>query len=320
MSAPRTPRARASEWDFVAALKRTLGAGVRRGVRLDIGDDAAVLAPFAGAAALSVDASVEGVHFRREWAGWDVLGARAFEAALSDLAAMGARPVAALLALALPRGTTLAEVEAIARGVARAARRAACPVVGGNVTRAREVSITTTVVGASTRRALRRDGARPGDVVYVSGPLGGAALGLAVLQRGAARTAAERRFVRRWQSPRARIAAGRILTGRARACIDLSDGLVSDLGHLARASEVGIEIDASSLPLAPGHRALARHLGLDPVALALGGGEDYELAFTAPRGTRAPAGSVAIGRVVRGPRSVRVIGHVAGASGFDHFG
>lgn len=322
MSRPRAARARASEWDFVEALTRTLGGGPRsrRGVRLDVGDDAAVLAPVAGGAVLSVDASVEDVHFRRAWAPWDVIGARAFEAALSDLAAMGARPVAALLALALPKATTLAEVEGIASGVARAAERARCPVVGGNVTRASEVSLTTTVVGAATRAVLRRDGARGGDVVYVSGPLGGAALGLAVLQRGKPRSALEKRFVGRWQSPRARIAMGRALVGRASACIDLSDGLVSDLGHVARASAVAIELDARTIPIASGHAALATRLGLDPIALALGGGEDYELAFTMKRGVRAPRGAHAIGRIVRGAPEVRVVGHAAGRAGFDHFG
>ncbi len=308
-----------SEWDHVATLTRALGRGRRTGVRLDLGDDAAVLAPIAAGVVLSVDAAVEGVHFRRAWAGLDVIGARAFEAALSDLAAMGARPTAALLALALPRDTSARDVAILARGVARAAARAKCPVVGGNVTRASELSITTTVVGASTRRALRRDGARPGDVVYVSGPVGGAALGLAVLERGAPRSALERRFVRRFLAPRARVALGRQLARDAHACIDLSDGLASDLGHLARASRVRVEIDAAALPIAPGHRALAARLGLDPLALALGGGEDYELAWTAREGARMPRGARAIGRVLRGPPALRILGPTPVSAGFDHF-
>ncbi len=307
----------ASERQLIDVLARELGRGVRRGVLLDIGDDAAVLAPTRGRTVLSVDASVEGVHFRRAWAGLDVLGARAFEAALSDLAAMGSRPVAALLALAMPAATTESEVRRLASGVARAAHRAGCPVVGGNLTRASEWSITTTVVGEATR-PLTRAGARPGDGVFVTGPLGGAALGLALLD-ATKPLPGSRPFVRRFLAPRARIEAGLALHGVARACIDVSDGLLRDVGHVAAASGVTIELEAALVPRPRGHDALAARLGLDGISLALAGGEDYELVFTAPAASRIPTRAHRIGRVVRGPSEVRLIGHGPIAPGFDHF-
>lgn len=304
-----------SEWSLLEILKAELGRGPRGGVAVDIGDDAAVLARLRGQAVLSVDASVEHVHFRRAWAGLDVLGARAFEAALSDLAAMGSTPVGALLALALPADVSERDVRALARGVAHAARRARCPVVGGNLTRASEISITTTVVGDGTRH-LVRGGARVGDDVWVTGALGGAALGLACLERGGVRGGAP--FVTRLLTPRARVAAGLALRGLARACIDLSDGLVSDLGHVAEASGVAIELAAERIPRARGHDALARRLGLDGIALALSGGEDYELAFTTRPGARVPFRAFRVGRVVRG-EGVVVTGHGPLARGHDHF-
>lgn len=305
-----------SEWTLIDVLRRELGRGPRDRVALDIGDDAAVLKRLRGDAVLSVDASVEGVHFRRAWATWDVIGARAFEAAMSDLAAMGSEPVAALVALALPPSKKEREVRELARGIARAARRHGCPVVGGNLTRASEVSITTTVIGEG-RAHLTRAGARAGDDVFVTGPLGGAALGLACLERRGVRGSAP--FVKRLLEPRARVAAGRALAGVAHACIDLSDGLVSDLVHVAVASGVAIEIDATRVPRPPGLEILAARLGLDGSALVLAGGEDYELAFTAPAYARLPIRARRIGRVLRGEGLI-VLGAAKTFGGHDHFG
>jgi thiamine-monophosphate kinase len=304
-----------SEWRFIEVLQSELRRGSRVGVRVDIGDDAAVIRA-RGEVALSVDASVEGIHFRRTWASWDVLAERAFEAALSDLAAMGSRPTAALVALALPPSTRERDVAAMARGLGRAARRAGCPVVGGNVTRASEVSFTTTVVGDGSER-LTRASARAGDDVFVTGPLGAAAIGLAQLER--ARRATSSAFIRRWRSPRARLAVGRSLVSFAHACIDLSDGLLSDLAHVAHASGVAIEIDPRSLPRLRGHARACERLGLDPIDVALTGGEDYELAFTAGPRASLPVRAHRIGRVVRGS-GIRVVGRdLPRRGGHDHF-
>ncbi|HYQ79868.1 MAG TPA: thiamine-phosphate kinase [Anaeromyxobacteraceae bacterium] len=242
------------------------------GVRLGIGDDAAVLEPPRGERlVLAVDAVVEGVHFRRGWAPEDV-GWKALAVNLSDLAAMGARPLWALVALAVPRGRDPAWLTRVGRGLAACARRHRVAVVGGNVTRARDLSVTVTVAGAA-RRPLTRSGARPGDAVLVSGTLGEAALGIAP---GAAAP-----LVARQRRPRPRLELGRALCGIATACIDVSDGLLQDLGHLCRASGVGASLRLAELPLSPAYRAATRR-ARDPWAAALSGGEDYELLCTVP--------------------------------------
>lgn len=312
-----------SEHERIALLRAIYG-GPHAGVELGIGDDAAILAP---GIVLSVDAAVEGVHFRREWIGrgatWEDIGRRATCAALSDLAAMGASPRAILQALTLPESTPDETMEGLARGAADAARAHGAPVIGGNLARGRDLSITTTVIGAAEGSSLRRSGARVGDALYVTGELGAAALGLAALEEGAATDADARPFVRRFLAPSPRIEEARALLGVAHACVDVSDGLVQDLGHVCVASGVGAEIEVALLPLAPGHEALARRLGRDPMLCALTGGEDFELALAAPEGT-VIAGATRIGRVVAG--SGVVVRAADGSAmplwtgGFDHFG
>lgn len=187
---------KASERELVAVLREALGAPAA-GVTLGIGDDAAILAASPHPTVLSVDASIEGVHFERRFAPLPALAARAFTAAVSDLAAMAATPRAALVSLVLP-DADLSVVRALAEGLAEGARRYGCPVVGGNLARGRELQIHTTVVGAQRRPALTRDGARAGDDLWVTGTVGGAHVGLTALATGAtdARLAA---FVERWR-------------------------------------------------------------------------------------------------------------------------
>lgn len=316
------------EFERIARLRAIYGAS-HEGVAIGIGDDAAVTS---SGQVLSVDAQVEGVHFRSEWierglVSWRDVGFRASIAALSDLAAMGAVPRAILQALVLPRSLDDAAVEAIAAGAAEAARSYGAPVIGGNLARGGEVSITTTVIGDMEGAApLCRDGARPGDAVWVTGTLGAAALGLAVLEHalreGTPVGPEAAAFVRRFVAPSARVAEARALVGIARAAIDVSDGLEQDAGHVAAASGVELELDPSALPLAPGHEALARQLGLDPIELALSGGEDFELVVVAPEGAAIP-GATRIG-TVRPGSGVRVLGRAARpehgqGGGFDHF-
>jgi thiamine-monophosphate kinase len=199
---------------------------------------------------------------------------------LSDLAAMGARPLWALVALATPRGADAGRLARLGRGIAACARRHGVSVVGGNVTAADRLSLTVTVLGAVSRgRALLRSGGRPGDLLVVSGTLGDAALGI---EPGAA--AALRRRQRR---PEPRLALGRAAVGIARAAIDLSDGLLADLGHLCEASGVGARVDVERLPVSRAYRAATRGLPL-PHEGALSGGEDYELLLAVPPG-RLPA-------------------------------
>jgi thiamine-monophosphate kinase len=296
-----------TEFELIEAFTRAAPRG-GAGVLLGIGDDAALLRPPRGLdLAVTVDAVVEGVHFGAGFTPEDV-GWKALAVNLSDLAAMGARPLWALCALAVPRGADPRRLVRAGRGLAVCARRFGVALAGGNVSRAAELSLTVTAVGGvAPGRALRRDGARPGDRLLVSGSLGGAALGLHPRAPASA--------LRRQRRPEPRVALGRALAGVASACIDLSDGLLQDLGHLAHASGVGAVVQAGSVPL---HPALRRLAALDPRLgeLALAGGEDYELLAAVPPG-RVPRALAAaarlrvplreVGEVVRG-RGVRALG------------
>ena len=320
MPASRRVRQR-SEFEKIDLIERLL-ASVAHGphVRLGIGDDAAVLAA-RGQLVWTVDAQVEGVHFRADWLSCEDIGYRATMAAVSDIAAMGAQPVAALASLALPSGFADAKLERLVRGQAEAARLAGCPLVGGNITRASELGVTTTVLGRAARPLLR-SGARPGDELWLCGEVGAAALGLAALQRGVRARRALKTCIERWRRPRALLEHGAELARRARASIDISDGLAGDAAHLARASRVRLVIDAFSLQsaLAPHVVAAAAELELDGLAVALAGGEDYALLACGARARR-PAEARLIGRVERGAgvyleqdRRRRELG-----SGFEHF-
>lgn len=300
-------------------------------MELSIGDDAAVLRLAAGERLIAtVDACVEGVHFDRRWLDLGDVGWRSFMAAASDLAAMAAHPVAALSSLVLPRGTRSADLERIARGQAAAARALGCPVVGGNVARGSELSITTTVLGRA-RRPLRRSGARAGDELWLVGDVGCARAGLLLLQeRGPSAVGrltrsnlAARRCVDAWRRPRARLVQGLGLNGRARAAIDVSDGLAGDARHLATSSGVRVVIDARRLAraLSPSLETTCAILELDPLRVALEGGEDYALLAAGPN-RRRPRFARAIGRIEAGAGLVlaRADGTMVPVrGGFDHF-
>jgi len=251
-------------------------AGHPAGTRwaLGIGDDAAILRPRADEELVfSTDALVEDVHFRFDREPPRTVGRRALAVNLSDLAAMGAQPVGALLSLAAPRGLPLRVFDGLVAGFVAEGERFGCPLVGGNLSRAEACHLDVTVIGRCRRgRALRRSGLRAGDRLFVTGNLGGAAL---------ARQRADRRQGPLRRVPTPRLAAGRALARLAatRACIDLSDGLATDLAHLLEADGVGAEVDLAAVPAPRGFRAGCRALGLDPVQLLVAGGEDYELLF-----------------------------------------
>jgi len=279
------------EFGLIDRIAARVGPARPPGVVLGIGDDAAVLRPRSGEdVVLSTDASVEGVHF--DWARQapaDV-GRRALVANLSDLAAMGARPLGFTCALAAPGTLPLRRFDGLLAGLLETAAAHGCPLVGGNVARAPQTSLSIAVVGATRRgRALRRDALRAGDRLFVTGALGGAALAWLRAGRQGGR-------VRGVAVPR--LEAGRALArvrGRC-ACIDLSDGLAGDLGHLVRASGVGAEIDAARLPMPRGFARACARLGRDPVELAAAGGEDYELLFGLPARTAARLGAAGLAR------------------------
>lgn len=296
------------EFDIIRSLVERWGA-----VAIGIGDDAALVRVPRGEMLLaSVDANVENIHFRREWLTPEEIGYRAVTAALSDLAAMGARPLGMLLSLTVPE-SWIPELGRIADGIGEAATRFESPILGGNLSAALELSITTTVLGSGFA-PLTRAGARPGDLVYVTGTLGGPGAALARLQRNEPPGDARSRLAR----PVARLNEGQWLAGAgAASAIDISDGLVADLRHIAAASAVHIELDAALVPL------------FAPATLsdALQGGDEYELALTSP----VPLDTNAfmqrfgiplteIGRVASGPPTVDVRGaRVADAKGHDHF-
>lgn len=270
------------EFGLIARIER---AARRRGpaVVLGIGDDAALLRPRPGEdVAVSTDALVEDVHFRFATESPRNAGRRALAAALSDLAAMGARPLGFTCALAAPPRLAVRVADGLVAGLLAEAARHGCPLVGGNLSRAREVSVTLTVVGAVARgRALTRAGARAGDRLCVTGVLGVMALVVARAERGLGR-------VQRVPVPR--LAAGRALAGLPGigGCIDLSDGLEADAGQLLRGTGLAAEIEPARLPRPRGFDAACARLGLDPLRLALSGGEDYELLFSVRRDGPSP--------------------------------
>ena len=240
---------------------------------------------------LSCDASIEGVHFLVKSHPPDSVGYKSLVRAASDLAAMGARPRFFLMTLAIPASRTGAWLDGFLQGMSRAARETGMKLAGGDTTRSRSaISVSITVAGEVREgRALKRHGARPGDLIYVSGRLGRAQLGLELLLRGLPRNPRFRAAIKPHLYPKIRLRLGAWLAERriASAMMDISDGLSTDLPRLCEASGVGAKIWQNRLPCATipaGVSPAARHKWhLDPVRLALDGGEDYELLFTVPR-------------------------------------
>ena len=288
-------------------------------VSLGIGDDCAVLRPSAHPRVWTVDAAVEGVHFSRAFMRLQDVGYRAFMAATSDVAAMGGRAVAALSALVLPTALNDDDVFALIEGLAAASDASGCPIIGGNLARGGELSLTTSVLGECAVRVLTRAQARQGDGIYVSGPLGASALGLILLQRslGEVCQAAVAAFLR----PRARLDVALEIASFASAAIDVSDGFAQDLGHLCHASQVGARVDVSALPRLAGFDDAAAHVGEDADRLACSGGEDYELIFTST-GPVDPALGTRVGEITDRGAGLQLIdarGQAVAIAGFDHF-
>jgi thiamine-monophosphate kinase len=273
---------------------------------------------------LTIDACVEHVHFERGLMSLEDVGWRATQAAVSDLAAMGARPVAALSNLTLPSSAGEKELRALARGQAQAARSLHCPIVGGNLTRGAQLALVTAVVGTAAK-ALLRSGARPGHELWLVGDVGLAAAGLAWLRKRRKRPLDPhaRRCIAAFRRPRALLSEGAKLIGRAHACCDVSDGLARDALHLAEASGVRIVIEERALGtlIAPALEALSLRMGTPALDFALHGGEDYALLATGPKAAR-PRFARRVGRVERGRGGV--LEQNSGqklplAGGFDHF-
>ena len=298
----------------------------REDVLAGVGDDGAIVAgPPGGALVLALDTIVEGVHFPADFDARFV-GHRALAVNLSDLAAMGAEPAWALLGLTLP-AVDEHWLTGFSAGLDALARRYNVALVGGDTTRG-PLTVTLTLAGTvPPGQAIYRDGARAGDDLWISGTPGDAAAGLAIFQgRLPAQGRARDALLGRFQLPQARVALGIALRGIATACIDVSDGLAADLEKLCRASGVGADIESRELPLSAGLCSVA---GLEArLGFALGGGDDYELLFTAPPAERARIAALDAGVVLKRigtvseAAGVRVDGEVPerdAGHGFDHF-
>ena len=305
---------RIGERGLIRRIRQTMGSG-GPGVRVGIGDDAAVLETTPGAWLLvTTDLVIEDVHFRRRSAGPGDIGWKAMAVNLSDIAAMGGTPRFALVALACPEKTEVEEVDQFYEGLRAAAAPHGVRVVGGDTAASPAGWIANvTLLGEMTGQPRLRSDARPGDLIAVSGALGRSAAGLAALEAEGRLDLPEEVLTdvtRAHLRPLARVSEGKWLgtaTG-VRALIDLSDGLATDLGHIAAESGVTARVELARVPVAPSTRAVAKALGLDPVELAASGGEDYELLFTADP---SKIGAISAGLKSATGTAVAVIGEIA---------
>lgn len=314
----------AGEFGLIARMTSRFAAPTRA-VLLGPGDDAALVAAPDGRIAASTDVLVEGRHFRRDWSSARDIGHRAAAANLADIAAMGGVPTALLIALCVPADLELTWAEELADGIAAECALTGAVVVGGDISASPTLTIAVTVLGdLQDRRPVLRSGARPGDVVAVAGRLGYAAAGYTILSRGFRSPKVLVEAHRRPQVPYAQGPAAAMLG--ATSMIDVSDGLLADLGHIADASTVGIDLYRETFTVPAPMRDAATALGVDPMGWLLAGGDDHALAATFPQAVELPAEWTVVGEVLEASLfsagdGVTVSGrrYTGGAPGWDHF-
>ncbi|HET6563027.1 MAG TPA: thiamine-phosphate kinase [Marmoricola sp.] len=318
---PGTTLADLGEFGVIEALTRGFAQGAD--VLLGPGDDAAVVAVDGGRVVVSTDVLVDGRHFRRDWASASDVGHRAAGQSLSDLNAMGGRTTGIVVGLAAPADLEVAWLLDLGRGLAEECALVGASVVGGDLTRSEVLTICVTALGVVEGEPLRRDGARAGDVVALRGRQGWAAAGLAVLGRG---FRSPRAVVEAYRRPEIQYGGGaEAVAAGATSLVDVSDGLLADLGHVAAASGVVVDLRSEAFVVDEPLRAVGAALGVDPLTFVLGGGDDHALAGTFPSGTELPAGWTRIGEVLdagEGAPEHRVTVDGAayeGATGFRHF-
>ena len=303
------------EFGLVAELGRRFAQGEH--VLIGPGDDAAVVAFPGGRVVVSTDVLVDTRHFRRDWASAEDIGHRVAAANLSDINAMGGVATALTVALAAPSDLPAEWALGLADGIAEEAALVGASVVGGDVTGADQVMVSVTALGVVDGEPVRRSGARPGDVLALAGRQGWAAGGLAVLARG---FRSPRKLVDAYRRPEPPYAAGAEARALgATAMIDVSDGLVADVGHVAEASGVAVDITTAAFELAEPLQAVGAALGADPMRFILGGGDDHALAATFPAGTVLPDGWTVIGTVAEGSGVTVDGGAYEGPTGHTHF-
>ncbi len=287
-------------------------------VELGPGDDAAVVAAPDGRIVACTDMLIEGNHFRRDWCSAADVGHRAAAVNFADVAAMGARPTALLAAVSAPRDTPAEWLDGLASGLAAEAATVGAAVIGGDTTRGPQLTVTVTALGdLAGRRPITRSGARPGDTLALAGRVGWAAAGLHVLSRGFRSPGT---LVAAYRRPEPPYAAGpeAALMG-ASAMIDVSDGLLADLGHLAEASGVAVDVETAAFDVPEPMANAAEALGAESLTWLLAGGEDHALAAAFPPGVILPQGWRRIGTVGEGA-GVTVDGRSwTGPAGWDHF-
>jgi thiamine-monophosphate kinase len=281
------------------------------------GDDAAVLTVPTGQVVVSTDLLIENRHFRRDWSSAEDVGHKAAAANLSDINAMGGTATGMVVGLGVPADLPMAWVRDLARGVAEEAALTGTSVLGGDVSGSEHIVLSVTVLGTCPDGPVRRSGARPGDVVAVCGRLGWAAAGYHVLGRG---FRSPRSVVDAHRRPQPPYTAGPEAAALgATAMIDLSDGLLADLGHVARESGVGIDVRTGTLDVAEPLQAVGSALGADPLRYVLTGGEDYALAATFPPDLSLPQRWTVVGEV-REEGGISVDGErYDAARGYQHF-
>lgn len=303
------------EFGLIAALAERFPSNAH--VLVGSGDDAAVVSAPDGRVVVSTDLMVETRHFRRDWASAADVGHRAAAANLSDVNAMGGRATALTIGLAAPPDLPVAWALELADGIAEECALVGAAVVGGDLTSADQVMIAVTVLGSVAGEPVRRSGARPGDVVAIAGRQGWAAGGLAVLARG---FRSPRKLVDAYRRPEPPYVAGAQAAALgATAMIDVSDGLLADVGHIAEQSGVAVDILSGSFEIAEPLQAVGAALGADPLRFILAGGDDHSLVATFPAGALLPEGWTRIGEVVEGS-GVTVDGAAyEGPTGHTHF-
>jgi thiamine-monophosphate kinase len=309
----------ASTGEFGLISRVTARLGAAPTTLLGPGDDAAVVAAPDARVVATTDVLVEGRHFRCDWSSATDIGHRAAAASLADVAAMGGVATALLVALCVPPDLDPRWLEQLADGLGAEAESVGAAVVGGDLVASQLITIAVTALGDLAGRApVLRSGARPGDLLAMAGRIGQAAAGYTVLARGFRSPkvlveAYRRPVVPYWAGP----AAAKL---GATAMIDVSDGLIADLGHVAEASTVGIDVRQEAFVVTPPMRDAAAALGIDPYAWVLGGGDDHPIIATFPPGTSLPEPWAVIGRVLDGG-GVTVDGRLynGGPPGWDHF-